>query len=510
MTENRGHMEDKERPSHNTAQPFTRASNVTENAGSTALAHATFRHAVVRSLTGQKPRGVPKKTMADVVQTAITQEKRKQEGKAPEGDLLGKFTFSSDRYAVLESAGFLEVDILFHRNIPQAGAANAATSKNVPNGNAGLGNGKVLPNLDAVPGIVSIEYETREASARAGKDFRFIGDSLVFKESEYKKTISVPIINDNQFENDVTFYIVLKNPTGGAGIGDPSVATVTIVDDDEPGEFQFEQDHCMADLSAGKLNTKVTREHGFDGNGPKNFIIVLKNPSLGAKIGTRSAIVCNITKDELGDRLADVVSEAEEETTWRGQFVSAMTVGGGSDDDGNDTDPTWFDYFMHFLTFFWKLMGACVPPTKYFGAWPTFCLSLLYIGLLVIVVEQLGHLIGCVIGLPTSITGITIIALGTSLPDTFASRSAAQQDENADAAVGNVTGSNCVNVFLGLGIPWVMSTMYHLAKGTEFRVQSDNLTQSVIVFSTVGAICIIVLLLRRKTKTNGEFEFMFV
>ncbi|XP_052795074.1 sodium/calcium exchanger 2-like isoform X3 [Mya arenaria] len=567
MTENRGHMEDKERPSHNTAQPFTRASNVTENAGSTALAHATFRHAVVRSLTGQKPRGVPKKTMADVVQTAITLEKRKQEGKAPEGDLLGKFTFSSDRYAVLESAGFLEVDILFHRNIPtwlsyhkdrpeerkmdseQAGAANAATSKNVPNGNAGLGNGKVLPNLDAVPGIVSIEYETREASARAGKDFRFIGDSLVFKESEYKKTISVPIINDNQFENDVTFYIVLKNPTGGAGIGDPSVATVTIVDDDEPGEFQFEQDHCMADLSAGKLNTKVTREHGFDGNvkieyhtidgtatggenlakncdyvhqkgflefchaetskvlsidinknakGPKNFIIVLKNPSLGAKIGTRSAIVCNITKDELGDRLADVVSEAEEETTWRGQFVSAMTVGGGSDDDGNDTDPTWFDYFMHFLTFFWKLMGACVPPTKYLGAWPTFCLSLLYIGLLVIVVEQLGHLIGCVIGLPTSITGITIIALGTSLPDTFASRSAAQQDENADAAVGNVTGSNCVNVFLGLGIPWVMSTMYHLAKGTEFRVQSDNLTQSVIVFSTVGAICIIVLLLRRK------------
>ena len=30
--------------------------------------------------------------------------------------------------------------------------------------------------------------------------------------------------------------------------------------------------------------------------GPKNFIITLKNPSLGAKIGNRSAIVCNITK----------------------------------------------------------------------------------------------------------------------------------------------------------------------------------------------------------------------
>lgn len=54
----------------------------------------------------------------------------------------------------------------------------------------------------------------------------------MFKETEYKKTVSIPIINDNQFENDVTFYIVLKNAGGGAGIGDPSVAMVTIVDDD--------------------------------------------------------------------------------------------------------------------------------------------------------------------------------------------------------------------------------------------------------------------------------------
>ena len=33
--------------------------------------------------------------------------------------------------------------------------------------------------------------------------------------------------------------------------------------------------------------------------------------------------------------------------------------------------------------------------------------------------------------------------------DTFASKTAAIQDETADASVGNVTGSNAVNVFLG-------------------------------------------------------------
>ena len=51
-------------------------------------------------------------------------------------------------------------------------------------------------------------------------------------------------------------------------------------------------------------------------------------------------------------------------------------------------------------------------------------------------VEQLGQLLGCVISLRTSVTGITIVALGTSLPDTFASRSAAIHDENADASIG--------------------------------------------------------------------------
>ena len=39
------------------------------------------------------------------------------------------------------------------------------------------------------------------------------------------------------------------------------------------------------------------------------------------------------------------------------------------------------------------------------------------------------------------------------MPDLFASVAAAQADDTADNSVGNVTGSNCVNVFLGLGVP---------------------------------------------------------
>lgn len=46
-------------------------------------------------------------------------------------------------------------------------------------------------------------------------------------------------------------------------------------------------------------------------------------------------------------------------------------------------------------------------------------------------------------GLKNSVSGITIIAIGTSLPDTFASRSAALQDIGADASIGNITGNAC-------------------------------------------------------------------
>ena len=54
----------------------------------------------------------------------------------------------------------------------------------------------------------------------------------VFKETEWRKTITVPIVNDNQYESDMDFYLILKNPEGGAGLGDPSVTRVTIIDDD--------------------------------------------------------------------------------------------------------------------------------------------------------------------------------------------------------------------------------------------------------------------------------------
>merc|ERR1719181_2759000 len=109
-------------------------------------------------------------------------------------------------------------------------------------------------------------------------------------------------------------------------------------------------------------------------------------------------------------------------------------------------------------------------------------------------IGDVAKMFGCVCGLKDSVTAITFVALGTSLPDTFASKEATVGDETADAAITNVTGSNSVNVFLGLGIPWVLATLYHSG---NFAYPAGDLVFSVIVYFVAAIYCICMLVYRR-------------
>jgi len=130
--------------------------------------------------------------------------------------------------------------------------------------------------------------------------------------------------------------------------------------------------------------------------------------------------------------------------------------------------------------------------------WLCFGVALLFIGIVTAVVGEFANLFGCSIGLPASITAITFVALGTSLPDMFASMQAAKQSPGADSAIGNITGSNSVNVFLGLGLPWLIGSIYNVNKGNEgYYVPAGDLAFSVIIFTICCLICIFVLILRR-------------
>ena len=92
--------------------------------------------------------------------------------------------------------------------------------------------------------------------------------------------------------------------------------------------------------------------------------------------------------------------------------------------------------------------------------------------------------------------------------DTFASKVAAVGDQYADASIGNVTGSNAVNVFLGIGIAWTIAAIYWAVAGRnaqekQFRVPPGNLAFSVTVFSIFAFVAVAVLMFRRKSKSIG-------
>ncbi|VDP29480.1 unnamed protein product, partial [Heligmosomoides polygyrus] len=87
---------------------------------------------------------------------------------------------------------------------------------------------------------------------------------------------------------------------------------------------------------------------------------------------------------------------------------------------------------------------------------------------------------------------------------TFASKVSAVQDKYADNSIGNVTGSNAVNVFLGIGIAWSLAAIYHFFNGTKFLVDPGNLGFSVLVFCLEACACITVIVLRRGKLVGGE------
>lgn len=67
-------------------------------------------------------------------------------------------------------------------------------------------------------------------------------------------------------------------------------------------------------------------------------------------------------------------------------------------------------------------------------------------------------------GIPQLVIGLTIVAMGTSAPEAAVSISAAFSG-NADITIGNIVGSNILNIFIILGVSSVITTLA-VAKST--------------------------------------------
>lgn len=217
----------------------------------------------------------------------------------------------------------------------------------------------------------------------------------------------------------------------------------------------------------------------------------------------KDTCIVEFVQDSASKKQADALQELmdkidqQEKLSWSDQIKKAVMLHPVIDDDGNIEEVSCGDAVLHFISVFWKVVFSLNPPAHYGGGWPCFCGALVFIGLCTFVVGEIAALMGCVMGMTPGVTAITFVAIGTSVPDTFASKIAAQQERYADEAVGNVTGSNSVNVFLGQGLPWVIGSIYYSSRGQTFRVPKGGLTLSIMLFLIVSLIGITILVLRR-------------
>ena len=79
--------------------------------------------------------------------------------------------------------------------------------------------------------------------------------------------------------------------------------------------------------------------------------------------------------------------------------------------------------------------------------------------------------------IPTIIIGLTIVAIGTSMPELMVSTTAALEG-HSDMSIGNVVGSNIANLFLILGVCSII-------KALEFQKETEKFENFITIFATV-------------------------
>jgi len=82
-------------------------------------------------------------------------------------------------------------------------------------------------------GVVSAQLATSNGTATAGSDYTAVTQTVTFGAGDTAaKTVTIPISDDQLVEQAETVNLTLSAATGGAKLGTPATATLTITDND--------------------------------------------------------------------------------------------------------------------------------------------------------------------------------------------------------------------------------------------------------------------------------------
>lgn len=78
----------------------------------------------------------------------------------------------------------------------------------------------------------SVNYVTSDGTALAGSDYTTTTGTLNFGVGVTSLSFTAPIVNDTAREPNETVKLTLSTPSGGATLGAPKAATLTIINND--------------------------------------------------------------------------------------------------------------------------------------------------------------------------------------------------------------------------------------------------------------------------------------
>jgi hypothetical protein len=139
----------------------------------------------------------------------------------------------------------------------------------------------------AVDNAVAVNYATSNgtatggASCTTGVDYISTSGTLNFAAGVVSQTFNVTVCTDALFEGNETVNLTLSNPTGGAALGTPNSAVLTIVDNDAQPSLQFSSATYSVGEGGGTATITVTRTGAPDNGVSVNYATVAGGTAIG-------------------------------------------------------------------------------------------------------------------------------------------------------------------------------------------------------------------------------------
>ena len=130
-----------------------------------------------------------------------------------------------------------------------------------------------VQRINGSAGSVSVDCITSNGTANAGSDYTDTIDLLTWADGDTaNRTCTIPINNDAIGESNETINLSLVNPTGGATLGTPNTAVLTIFDDDSTPTVEFTTTAQTVDEEVGivTITTQLSAISGLDVEVPLN------------------------------------------------------------------------------------------------------------------------------------------------------------------------------------------------------------------------------------------------